>query len=409
MPGATTEERLAEFERRLAELVAMNGGSHEEPPPSRNAIAERRRRQPRHSVEPTPEQRGFLAPRMVPRGAYDTEWAVPNIVHAPYYAAKQLLSPEGQYRLGQEDAEGVRLSLEAAGGALTGSLAANAITGIETNSLGTFIGRIGANNLAKAGRPTAKLAIEMAEAMEAQGAKPSQIRDRTNRLIETDDPGLGGVHKGADGQWRLELDDSTTAIAEKGPKRSTLGRQLGHPDLYEAYPDLASYPLERHGDFVGANFTPSTRRIRLGDPVSEHGVLGDTLHEAQHGIQSIENFARGSSIDTELAALRRRAPPPTGLRQETIARAESELARRRRTEPSFLGSEAERQLADTIERARQAHLEDTAADRYVRAAGEQEAYNTGWRLPLSAAERRRIHPNRTQVYPNSRQRVFFDD
>ena len=80
------------------------------------------------------------------------------------------------------------------------------------------------------GRPTAKLALEMAEAMEARGAKPREIRERTNRLIETDDPGLGGVHKGADGQWRLELDDSAAAIAEQGPRRSTLGRQLEHSD-----------------------------------------------------------------------------------------------------------------------------------------------------------------------------------
>jgi hypothetical protein len=82
MPGATEEERLAEFERRLAGLMEMNGGMHEEPPLPGNAIAERRRR-PRHFAEPTPEQRGFLVPRMVPRGAYETEWAVPNIVHAP--------------------------------------------------------------------------------------------------------------------------------------------------------------------------------------------------------------------------------------------------------------------------------------------------------------------------------------
>ena len=85
MPGATAEERLAEFEHRLARLMEMNGGGREEPPLPRNAIAERRRGA-RHFAEPTPEQRGFLVPRMVPRGAQDTEWAVPNIVHAPYHA-----------------------------------------------------------------------------------------------------------------------------------------------------------------------------------------------------------------------------------------------------------------------------------------------------------------------------------
>jgi hypothetical protein len=101
----------------------------------------------------------------------------------------------------------------------------------------------------------------MAEAMEAQGARASQIRDRTNKLLETDDPSLGGVHKGADGQWRVELDDSAAAIGDKGPKRSTLGRQLEHPDLYEAYPDLPSYPLERRTDFVGDGTTSHEDRL----------------------------------------------------------------------------------------------------------------------------------------------------
>jgi hypothetical protein len=75
-----------------------------------------------------------------------------------------------------------------------------------------------------------------------------------------------------------------------------------------------------------------------------------------------------------------------GFWKETIAGAESELAKGRRAESDFIGSEAEQQLADRIERFWEAHLEDVAADRASRR-------NAGWRLPLSAAERRRILPN----------------
>jgi hypothetical protein len=38
--AGTNEERVAEFERRLARLMEINGGGHDEPPLPLNAMAE---------------------------------------------------------------------------------------------------------------------------------------------------------------------------------------------------------------------------------------------------------------------------------------------------------------------------------------------------------------------------------
>jgi len=116
----------------LAELQAITAGA--QPPPSADKRA-------RHFADPAPEQRGFLLPLRVPRGGYQTDpgtvdrflegLAVPGIIHEPFQAASQLLSPAGQYRPGTEDAEGVALALQAAGIGGAGALAtrpANALT-----------------------------------------------------------------------------------------------------------------------------------------------------------------------------------------------------------------------------------------------------------------------------------------
>ncbi len=153
---------------------------------------------------------------------------------------------------------------------------------------------MGANNLAGAGRPTALKAIEMAERMEARGVSPDKINASTRALIETEDPRLGLVHKGDDGMWRVELDDSKSRLRPIGPGQSKLGRELQHNDLYRAYPDMPSIDYRR--------VPGGTSHHKPGYPDSEIGVgtasprkRASTLHEVQHEGQMLEDFARGGS------------------------------------------------------------------------------------------------------------------
>lgn len=324
--------------------------------------------------------------------------------------AKGLLvdTPEAMERLirrgyepGTGDTQAVEDAFVASGVAAGGSFAGVRPKG----SLGTFIGRRGSANLERGGRPAAARAIELAERMEAEGAKQSEIRKAAHRLLETD-LDLGGIHKGADGLWRVEVRDDLAAFNEKGPKRSTLGRDLDHPTLYEAYPDLADIRVRRSDKIEGAEFRPykSPQEIGLGWANDKKSVL----HEAQHAMSDREGFAMGSNPDEELAMLQRdakRAPRLREQAQQELDRARTELAWRRQNAPGYAGSEAERRLMDFIESVEGETWGQAALDRYGRSAGENEAYNVETRMNMTPAERRKISPLRTQDLPNYMQIV----
>jgi GNAT superfamily N-acetyltransferase len=93
-------------------------------------------------VEPTPEQRGFIAPLVIPRGSSTPELGLPQIIKGPLDAARTLMSEQGQYRPGTEDAEGVALANQAAGAAMMGGVGANAIRGAEAMAVGSAGGKL---------------------------------------------------------------------------------------------------------------------------------------------------------------------------------------------------------------------------------------------------------------------------
>jgi len=64
-----------------------------------------------------------------------------------------------------------------------------------------FIGPVGADNLAEAGQATAKKVLNIAKVMKMQGASPDEIRNATNKVIEREDPSLGGVSTNAAGAF----------------------------------------------------------------------------------------------------------------------------------------------------------------------------------------------------------------
>lgn len=104
----------------------------------------------------------------------------------------------------------------------------------------------------------------------------------------------GLVFDGVDGKPRFEVDDSGAKI--KNPNGKTLGEVLDHPELYRQYPDLRNVKVEyaKSNDFNG-HFDGGNNTLTLNPSLPLDKQLGTVLHETQHGIQSIENFAKGTS------------------------------------------------------------------------------------------------------------------
>jgi hypothetical protein len=172
--------------------------------------------------------------------------------------------------------------------------AANALA--DTGSLGTFIGKVGGKGLAEASRPTALKAIAEAERLEGLGLPQDVIRLEVNKLIRVEDPALGGVWRGDDGKWRVEISDRDNRVRKVGPPISKLGREYTAPELYQAYPDLPDVTYMRTPGARGSYHKP-------GDP-SEIGIgekssspRRSVAEEVGHEIDLIEDFARGGSPD----------------------------------------------------------------------------------------------------------------
>lgn len=224
-------------------------------------------------------------------------------------------------------------------------------------ALGSFIGRRGAETLAERGSPEAVKMLDLAEKLSQKGMPDHQITEHINDIMERNASDLGGVSRGRDGQWRVELDDSQSTYGHPGKYGiSTMGQALDHPQLYDAYPEMESALLE-HSTGKGGSFDPNSDTFSVGMRGDAHSTA---LHEAQHYIQNKEGFEPGTNPAHEL----------------------------------FKGGHS-------------MSLEDAQA-RYLTNAGEVEARNVSNRMAKDASERRAVPPEFTQDFPNSLQ-VLRDD
>ena len=143
------------------------------------------------------------------------------------------------------------------------------------NSLGMFGGR-----MAK----TANLkALSQAERLEKAGTNREDIWKLT------------GWGKGTDGEWRFEIPDHHAQFRNGIPKEKTnMGEAFSHPELYKAYPELAEGTVRQTSPGVshyGANY--GLNRVGI-NPTGPH-PRSTMLHELQHSVQDIEDFARGTN------------------------------------------------------------------------------------------------------------------
>lgn len=252
-----------------------------------------------------------------------------------------------------------------------------------------------------------------------------ELSTAKQRLLDGDDSDVvrrdTGWFKGADEKWRFEISDADAEIANGlaykgtpvGPAASKLIQRLDrplvladvldHPALYAAYPALAEYGVTFVPEsVVEGNGLINDRQILVSEDLSGHEVLSTLLHEVQHGIQTIEGFAQGGSVDSA----RKHAYEKAELRRKDI-NGEIELLAKVRSQIPTANKDAylenvkqhktlveERNSLDEVQEGLKYDLAP-AARAYRQLAGEVEARNVQARLKLSQDERRAMSPEAT--------------
>ena len=263
-----------------------------------------------------------------------------------------------------------------------------------------------------------RAALETARQLETQGEDAERIRQQT------------GWHRGVDGRWRTELDDSGAMFYEDGdaafreenpdydrymtlvskmldntlsdaervelsaldetwgnqPARlservqrgeATLADVLRHPELFNAYPQLRDVGV-RFGDLPAAHagrYSPQNNEITLNN-LRPEPYEQTVLHETQHRIQDIEGFAQGSNLHRG--------------NQHALLEAYERI--KNTDEFRSLGTYEER-LSLILQEAQRNADGVIGTQQYQQAAGEVEARDTAARRLLSRAERTETTPD----------------
>ena len=292
-----------------------------------------------------------------------------------------------------------------------------------------------------------KSMLELANDMEQRGEDSETIRKHT------------GWHRGYDGKWRFEIDDSQMEIADNISNYMKLDQLVKHDKLFEAYPilkevDVVFQNIEGNGSFDRQFFGINLNSKLKNDPEQLKTTL---IHEIQHAIQHEEGFANGSNskywesrlengYDSRPKEVQRRAwklrkqyldlkeaepefvsemeklhemvpnIPRGAINWDTLEPLEEDPvewqiydAERERLEEKY----GEEQVFDFIDLGHQMKRAETEGRRtgrelYLDTAGEIEARETSRRLTFDEASRRRYQP-RNKLENLNRDNVVFAD
>lgn len=231
--------------------------------------------------------------------------------------------------------------------------------------------------------------------------------------------GQTGWFKGADGEWRYEIDDSNAVLKESasdtlnyggsGYQTNYSGGLLHQPLLGGTYRDVnypAAYGFMGDMDFAQApmrsgSFDRDTGQINVRAPDAQEG-LPVALHELQHAVQRQEGFASGSSPDFELSTLRNSKEQGLIDLFNRIRDTKRDLG----LYGSGRGHPALQPLYERYDELRDRNLTyNDAYQQYLRAAGEVEANNVMNRRTMTPQERRDTPPWITQDFPYAEQIV----
>lgn len=295
----------------------------------------------------------------------------------------------------------------------------------------------------------------------AKTADKFQLANAQSRLENGEDAETvrkeTGWHKGVDGKWRFEIDDSKAKLNKPFPVKGQLWGDifnyvvndysggiklidmLEHEALYSAYPQLKDIGVfMQDGD--GASFIPSLNSIYIGKDAQMYKVKSTLLHEIQHAIQEQEGFARGGSPMT-LRSISDEDNIKLDKLQAEIDKTKKEIADiksdkllvsyenkiQELVDSGKIGTEDGEKLYDELDqkqvdrerflglkqlREKYASLLETRAainqksggfigmEGYKRLAGEIEARNTQARAGLTEEQRRATPPSSTQDIPD---------
>lgn len=260
-------------------------------------------------------------------------------------------------------------------------------------------------------------ALKTAEELEAAGKNADDIWRQT------------GWGRGADNQWRFEIDDSGADLARgvkskinnNGFSTGSSKEILDHQDLYDAYPkSRAAYTTLLKSDKYSGSYSPQKNSVTIkGDGPGEW--WGGLLHEHQHGIQQAEGFARGASVSeyangpmfdkaardmsadfSQLMTGGINAHPAEWMGSIKYAN-QDELAK-------IAGKYGFQNLDDAMKFLSEQDVKRTPFGQYLRTSGEVEARNVQHRSHWSQDRRRDIPPWKTEDTPRDQQIVrFWDD
>ena len=386
---------------------------------------------------------------------------VQSFVESPVESTRQAVVNLDSYledlysRVSSEDP---MAAMEAAQFAMTGGVGVALAKGYKVGELldydpnvaKIFIGPVGADNLADAGQPTAKKVLNIAKVMKLQGASSDEIRNATNKVIEREDPSLGGVSTNAAGAFVVELDDSKMDLrSEKAIRSATGGMQTPSGGMYfpagvekvlkgdqfsKAYPNEGSLQIltEAEAPRRGVRGTADPETGRVQTFVERPRVVNVTAHELQHLAQFIENFPVGGNFEeaaeglfgpvardfAEISILLERYDGEipdwefekpkfgdTGFANPKEAKKTAQQLLDEADGDADLASEAAMMQGDEILNSPDFYLSQL----YQAVSGEVEARNVQTRLSMTAAERRATRPEDTEDIPRDQQVVVRGD
>jgi hypothetical protein len=263
---------------------------------------------------------------------------------------------------------------------------------------------------------------DRAHAMEAFGVDPETIWKET------------GTFRGVDGKWRQEISDAQakgiyTHIAPSEQRLSQVA--IEHPELMEAYPDLAKAQQfglkgpKGRGSYEAMHIQTEEGPKLLGETLvieapTEEALAGVGIHELQHAIQRREGFERGANPrefkDKAIPAKLKDVAFVKSMREMAIANRMRDLGY-----PVAEGKVLNLSRPDMIKKVKEFGEKDPnlllllgehqqAAEKlkkypdkytqYVRSAGEVEARAAEARRMLSPEERRATFPPKSYDIPS---------
>lgn len=224
----------------------------------------------------------------------------------------------------------------------------------------------------------------------------------------------------ADGKARAELDASQAELLEDGVRAARreavpLGKFVNFPDLFEAYPQLASLPV-RFSEDMGHNAAGSLsvspdsgeQVVLLNDALRPEAVLPALLHEVQHAIQGIEGFAPGGTLLDAYTVYTGRLNGMidrfnNGNKSGELPRLSGDITQAAAELNELLAILADRRGEDAAAlRAEAAAVGSRLMEIYRDMPGEVEARRVAERLRMKAAERARVDFSVTALGPEGK-------